>query len=165
MLDRLELLAVIGPAGSTGPLPAVSAAAFVDLPYSPALLLHSSFRAAILDDAEFAPACGYGFEAYFEEMYQDNETGTGSVFVARSYSWAEVIDFVMENARSHEARFMPPSLAWDAGFVLGWLSAHALVDRPVALMALEVLHRLIASSAHVRPCGRRVGGDGWPLDM
>lgn len=145
----------------------LTAAAFVDLPYSPALLLDSSFSAAITDDAEFPVACSSGYEAYFEEMYQENEECTGSVFVAQSYTRPDVIAFVMENARSHEAPFLPPSLAWDAGFVLGWLSAHALVDRPAALMGLEVLQRVIepALLVAVRPRGRRVGSDGWPLDL
>ena len=147
MLDQVEILAVIGPAVATGPLPAMSAAAFVDVPYSPALLLEASLSAAITDDEEFTSGCSWGFECYFEEMYRVNEERTGTVFVERSYSWAEVIAFVLENARSHEARYMPPSLAWDAGFVLGWLSAHALVDRPVALLALEVLRGLIEPSA------------------
>lgn len=149
MLDRLEALSVIGSGRvSTGPLPAFTAAAFVEVSYSPALLLEAYFSAVITDDREFAHACGCGFEAYFEEMYQVNEAGTGSVFVERSYTLAQVIAFVVENARSHEdPRPIASSVAWDAGFVLGWLSAHALVDRPVALMALEVLRALIEPSS------------------
>ena len=144
MLNQVGVSSVIGSGiTSTGPLLAVSAAAFVDLPYSPALLLDSCFSAAITSEREFRSACEYGFDDYFEEMYQSNEADTGSVFVERSYTLAEVIAFVVGNARSHEARFLPSSLAWDAGFVLGWLSAHALVDRPASLLALEVLRALI----------------------
>lgn len=171
MLDQLKALSVISSdvSGivSTGPLSAVSAAAFCELPYSPALLLDSSFSTEITDDPRFHKACAYGFDDYFEEMYEWN--GDESVFVAQSFSWADVIAFVIENVLHWRMidLVVEPAPAWDAGFVLGWLSAHALVDRPVSLMALEVLRALIESllSVAVQPCVRKVGGDGWPLDM
>lgn len=151
MLDQLVVSSsVIGSCSvsSTGPLPVVfTAAAFRDLPYSPALLLNSSFSAKITDDPKFHTSCGWGYEAYFEEMYAWDEEGDNLVFVAQPYTWADVVVLVVNNTLHWKLidslLYELPSHAQDAGFVLGWLSAHALVDRPVSLQALEVLRALI----------------------
>ena len=148
MLNQLAVSSVIGSRSvSTGPLSAVlSAAAFVDLPYSPALLLDSSFSANITDNPEFHKACKYGFDAYFEDMYELDEE-YNETFVEKRYSWAEVATLVGETVWSiglRDWRRVPS--AWGAGFGLGWLSAHALVERPVSLLALEVLRVLIEPS-------------------
>jgi hypothetical protein len=122
----------------------LTAAAFCDLPYSPALLLDGLFSAVITDDAEFHQACESGFNAYFEEMYELDEMLHES-FVARRYNWADLAGFVSETVWSihlHDWR-RGVSAAWGAGFGLGWLSAHALLDRPASEMALEVLRALI----------------------
>lgn len=145
MFNQLAVSSVIGSRSvSTGPLLAVSAAAFCELPYSSALLLDSSFGVDITDDSKFRRACESGFDAYFEEMYELD--GDRPFFVARSYSGSDMIVFVLENVLHCQAgdRLVDlPSVVWDAGFVLGWLSAHALVDRPASLLALEVLRALI----------------------
>ena len=145
MLDRLEALSVIGSRrASTDSLSlTVSAAAFVDLPYSPAVLLNSSFSVKLTDDVEFHRACESGFAAYFEEMYELDGQMQGT-FVEKRYEWADLVVFVGETVSSiHLRDWRRVSVAWGAGFGLGWLSAHALVDRPASVMALEVLRSLI----------------------
>ncbi len=72
--------------------------------------------------------------------------------VVQCYSWADVVVFVIENIlhwRKTDLIMIGPSPEWDAGFVLGWLSAHALVDRSVASQALEVLRALIRPASHL----------------
>ena len=146
MFNQLGVSSVIGSrCASTDSLSlTVSAAAFVDLPYSPALLLDSSFSATITDDSEFHTACESAFDAYFEEMYELD--GNKSVFVEKFYSGSDMVIFVLENVlhwKEDDRLAGLSSVAWDAGFALGWLSAHALVDRPASLLALEVLRALI----------------------
>ena len=147
MFNQLGVSSVIGSCrASTGLLLTVLAAAFVDLPYSPTVLLDSSFSAKLTDDAEFHRACASGFAAYFEEMYELDEQMQGK-FVEKRYEWADLVMFVSETASViHLCDWRRTSSAWGAGFGLGWLSAHGLVDRPVALMALEVLCVLIEPS-------------------
>ena len=141
MLDWLEALPVIGSnCVSSGPLPAVSAAAFVEVPYTPAVLLNARFSAVITDDSAFREACAEGFEMYFFELERDMP----------SYEWTDMVERVFAAAAPWDMRGVPAlPVTWSAGFVLGWLSAHALVDHLVALMALEVLHALIEPSLSV----------------
>ncbi len=121
----------------------LTAADFRDVPYSPALLLESRFDASITDDDEFAKGCAWGFDAYFEEMFQWNETRTELVFVQKAYTWAEVVSWLIEGVLTGDEPASLTSRAWRAGFLLGWLSALALTRRPMALLGLEVLHALI----------------------
>ena len=135
MLDQLQ---VAGP--ETGPLPVASVAAFGEVPYTPAVLLDARFSAALTDDPAFHEACAEGFEMYFLEAERE----------AQPYHWAKIVEVVFAAAAPWDMRGVPAlPVTWSVGFVLGWLSAHALVDRPVALMALEVLHALIEPSLSV----------------
>lgn len=122
---------------------------FVDLPYSPALLLDAGFDASITDPADFRSACDAGFDDYFEMMYCWSETRTDLVFVDRFYTWLEVQGGIVGNVvRTYgpsEQFFRVTPLSWRAGFVLGWLSALALVDRPLALRGLCLLVLLVPS--------------------
>ncbi len=123
----------------------LTAADFVDLPYSPALLLDSKFDVSITDDAEFREACEDGFKAYFEGMYEMDDEGDG-VFVACCYTWAEVVEQVADSVLSEgcPGRLLP--CAERAGFALGWLSALALTDPSMAMRALSVLEALLVPS-------------------
>ncbi len=116
-----------------------------DMPYAPVLLLDSKFDASITDDSEFREACEDGFKAYFEEMYEWDEEDD-DVFVERCYTWAEVIESVVDNALSEgePGRLLP--CVERAGFALGWLSALALTDRSMARRALTVLEALLVPS-------------------
>lgn len=58
--------------------PGLTVTAFAEVPYSPALLLESSFDASVTDSDEFHLGCKWGFDAYFDTMY-----GWGS----RKRSW------------------------------------------------------------------------------
>ena len=122
---------------------------FVDLPYSPALLLDARFGAELTDHQDFAAACGEGFDGYFSEMYHWNEDRSGTVFVDHFFTWDEVREMVVQEVAAYcaaycnesvfEQLYGPVSLAWRAGFVLGWLSALALSDRALALRGLALL--------------------------
>ncbi len=119
---------------------------FVDLPYTPALLLDAHFGAEITDHRKFAVACQDGFEWYFSAMWQPTEDKE-EVFVERVYTWAEVEKQVMGDMMRRydlsEVVFGAPSLPWRAGFVLGWLSGLALCDRGLALRGLELLKTVV----------------------
>ena len=71
-------------------------AVMCDLPYSPALLLKSSFDASITDSDEFRKACQWGYDAYFEDMYVTGESETALVFVAKCFTWVEIVEFVTQ---------------------------------------------------------------------
>src|SRR5437588_5825944 len=117
----------------------LTAAAFVDVPYSPAFLLESRFDASITDDPEFPFTCGCGFDAYFAEMFEWNEEHTDLVFVEKCYTWAEVAELVAETMLHEDRPEHIESNASRAGFVLGWLSALALTHRSLALTGLTLL--------------------------
>ncbi len=124
----------------------LTAAAFVDVPYSPAFLLESRFDASITDDPEFPFTCGCGFDAYFAEMFEWNEEHTDLVFVEKCYTWAEVVELVTETMLHGDKPERVESRSARAGFALGWLSALALVNREWALMGLTLLTVLVTPS-------------------
>ena len=139
MLSRVE---------SPSSLPMV--ALMREVPYSPALLLESSFDASITDSDEFRKACQWGYDAYFEDMYITGESETALVFVAKCYTWAEIVEFVTQNALGENAPGYFISRDWRAGFGLGWLSALALTNRQEAMMGLTMLTVLIVAPASDR---------------
>jgi hypothetical protein len=138
MIRTVEIITEVSP---------LTAADCSGLPYSPALLLGSKLDASITDDPEFRRACAWGFDTYFDEMYQWDESRENLVFVARTYTWDEVIEGVVRGTLFEDLPGCLVSAACRAGGVLGWLSAHALVNRSDAVLALAVLRSLI-----VRPC-------------
>ena len=155
----------------------LSLADFAVMPYSPAFLLDSKFDASLTDDPDFREGCEFGFVTYFDEMYEADEQGN-DVFVERRYSWAEVVEIVVDEVLSEEMGRLLPCVE-RAGVVLGWLSALALTDRAMAERALTVGEALLLPSGKawrqelseepVRPvyhlCSRSVDTAGWPLDM
>src|SRR5579875_190255 len=68
---------------------------FVDLPYSPVLLLDARFGAELTDHQDFAAACRDGFTFYFSEMYSWDEHVSESVFVDYFFTWDEIREMVM----------------------------------------------------------------------
>jgi hypothetical protein len=154
-------------------------AEYAEMPYAPTLLLDSKFDASLTDDPEFRRACESGFEGYFELMYEWNEDRTAAVFVEKRYTWADLAVLVDETVGDTGLQgWRGVSFAWGAGFGLGWLSAHALVQREDAELALARLTvgierrmqkrqgqvDLIAGSVRqLHP--RAVDTAGWPLDM
>jgi hypothetical protein len=121
----------------------VTLAEYAEMPYCPVFLLDAKFDASITDHPEFPKACEWGFETYFEEMYQWDESRENLVFVTRSYTWEEVVEGVVRAALFEEMPGCVVSVASRAGGVLGWLSAHALVNRSEALLAVTVLRHLM----------------------
>jgi hypothetical protein len=126
---------------------------FVDLPYSPALLLDAGFDASITDCLDFRDACQDGFGSYFEEGWEDDGQGN-EVFTNHFNTWHEVRgEIVGAVARRYDAveRFHEQQLggvvplSWRAGFALGWLSALALADRALALRGIGLLAWLVPS--------------------
>jgi hypothetical protein len=143
----------------------LSPSLFVDLPYSPVLLLDAHFGADLTDHKDFVTACGEGFEFYFENMYHYGSEDLPEVFEDYFYTWPEVEDVVIENVmlsspgeQVYVRMFGPISLAWRAGFVLGWLSALALVDRVLALCGLALLQQKVQT---LQRDERRADGEGW----
>ncbi len=122
---------------------------FVDLPYTPALLLDARFGAEITNDPEFARACADGYDCYFEELYDYAEDGIGEVFVDHVYTWAEIeeaiVDLVIRRYDLAEEFYGVASLARRAGLALGWLSGLALSDRGLALRGLSLLHTVVCA--------------------
>src|SRR5579885_711042 len=100
---------------------------FSGLPYSPVLLLDARFDASITDCSWFRDACSDGFEHYFEEVYEADESG--DVVVDRVYTWREVereiVEHVTRRYDAAERFYGVPCLPFRAGFMLGWLSALA----------------------------------------
>ena len=126
------------------------AAVVCEVPYSPALLLESSFDASITDSSEFRKACQWGFDAYFEYMYEFDSSGVELVFVSRLYTWVEIVELVVETALREDWAGYQISRDWRVGFGLGWLSALALVNRQEAMMGLTMLMALIVGSVSER---------------
>ena len=117
---------------------------FVDLPYSPVLLLPVHFDAALTSDPEYVTACEVGFDAYFEEMLVPGDSLEQASYVSYFYTCSEVLCLIADDLLGEEESiFSPSSSAWCAGFRLGWLSALALTQRDLALFVLAALVVLV----------------------
>ncbi len=132
--ESLPLVSLLPPAGSLTPVD------FPDVSYSPAFLLPVQFDASIMTDPEYQRACEVGFDDYVERLYEADERAF--------FTWDEVKNEVVRTLLDVQ-KVLPPgfptlSLAWASGFLLGWLSALALINRPLALSGLELLTVLIA---------------------
>lgn len=138
-METLALLTINAPS-------ALSPSIFADIPYSPDLLLDAHFGSHITDDPEFSRACQSNFDTYFEVMYQPDASGDGVQFVERFYTLPQVYREVCEDLFQTSPCAELPSLAWRVGFVLGWLSALALVQREEALKGLAIPRCLVGSS-------------------
>ncbi len=118
----------------------VSVADVIDMPYSSALLLDGRFDASLTDTSLFSRAGKSGFESYVESMWNEDEAGN-EVFVGRLYKRSAVLNIVRQNAVVDKV--FASELAWRVGFVLGWLSALALVQPDDALVGLRFLRELV----------------------
>lgn len=125
----------------TGPLLVLSPVDFVDVEYHAGLLLPVPFDGSITEHTEYVNACQYGYEAYFEVMLT-GETFETSTFEAHFYTRTEVVKEVVDNMTKAGWSGLD-SLAWRAGFLLGWLSALALTDAVLADLGVQVLLRLV----------------------
>jgi len=136
--------------------PGLTVAAFAEMPYSPALLLESSFDASVTDSDEFHLGCKWGFDAYFDTMYDWGESKAELVFVEKRYTWAEIVEFVIQTVLGKEPPGYVTLRDWRAGFGLGWLSALALTNRHEARLGLAMLTTLL-----VGPTSDRKGAASW----
>jgi hypothetical protein len=120
----------------------------IGLPYSPALLFDAGFDASITDGSDFSLACQNGFYGFFEDMYEDDASGDG-VFVGCSLTYLDVERVLVRNVVRHynvlEKFYGFSPLSWRAGWALGWLSALALFNRPLALQGIDLLSVLVPS--------------------
>lgn len=120
-------------------VPAVKPSDFLAVPYSSASLLEMALPIAVVVHSSFGQACEEGYYGYFRGMMR----GSGlfdACFENHFYTWDEVAAFLADELVS-----MPlDTVAWRAGFLLGWLSALALTDRALALRGVEVLRMLMA---------------------
>jgi hypothetical protein len=133
----------------TDALPVVVApSAFVDIPYSPGLLLPVPFDGSITTNPEYQQACKGGFDGYFEMLFTWTENGEYAP-VDRFYSHNDirqvVVNDVIQGVTEEHS-----SLAFCAGDMVGWLSALALTDRSLASYGLSLL---VAVIGHLRSCG------------
>ncbi len=134
--------------------PDLTVAAFVDVPYSPALLLESSFDVSVIHDLDFRSGCEWGYNAYFENMCEWDGAHEELIVVPQHYTWPKIVAFVVETAGAvgcfRDKRGDGFPFAWHAGFGLGWLSALALTNRHEAMMGLAMLTALIIPLASHR---------------
>jgi hypothetical protein len=132
---------------------------FVDLPYSPALLLDAGLGAELTDHTAFAPGCEGGYAMYFDALCDWNKVHSALVLVDHWYTWSEVERVVGESVIRRydlsEQFWGVRALPWRVGYVLGWLSALALSDYGLALRGLAWLHQV------VRVCLREEGAQAW----
>ena len=139
MIDPPENMPVL----TLTPVPRSSTPAdFQNLPYSPTLLLSAPFAASLTADPEYQAGCECGFDSYFTDMHHWLPGLRGFFFVDRLHTPASVRDYL-----SHEITYDPVRnpcfLSWRAGWGLGWLSALALTDQPLALSGLEQLQTIV----------------------
>jgi hypothetical protein len=112
---------------------------FQDISYSPTLLLPVQFDTSLTLDPEYQEACQVGFDEGFGLLSEEDER--------ELFNWDMVKNEVLTSLLDVQ-KVLPPgfptlSLAWASGFLLGWLSALALVDRSLALRGLELLTVLL----------------------
>ena len=112
---------------------------FQDISYSPKLLLPVQFDTRLTLDPEYQKACQVGFDDGFGRLSEEDERELFNWDVVRN----EVLRSLLDVQRVLPPGFPTCSLAWASGFLLGWLSALALVDRPLALRGLELLTVLL----------------------
>jgi hypothetical protein len=153
--EEALLVVSLVPAGET----VLTPAHFDTMPYMAAILLPVALDAAIAEDSEYRAGCQAGFESYFAEMHQWDETVTRYVFVNRYYTAAQIKRRVrLELLDSDANGWEPELLPWRTGFVHGWLSALSLTDRELALYGMDVLLALLKRKFSVgngKPCVRR----------
>lgn len=139
MIDSPENMPVL----TLTPVPRSSTPAdFQNLPYSPTLLLSAPFAASLTADPEYQAGCECGFDSYFTDMHHWLPGLRGFFFVDRLYTPASVRDYLSREITYDPVR-NPCFLSWRAGWGLGWLSALALTDRPLALSGLEQLQTIV----------------------
>lgn len=118
---------------------------FQDLSYAPGFLIEYLGNASITTHPEYRSGCKDGFHGYFDEMFVWNESGTDLVFRDHFYTRTEVITFLVNciiKDRYLDSRIVIP-FSFSVGFALGWLSALALTNYPLALSSLELLTVLV----------------------
>jgi hypothetical protein len=121
--------------------------------YSPDFLPNASFRVSVTSHPDFQKACFQGFEMYFEALIGVDKDGE-DVFTKPGYTWDEIVTFLVDNISIvNDGRFvLDISLAWTAGFTLGFLSALALYSPEDAQRGLAVLSVLLGPGAVASPC-------------
>jgi hypothetical protein len=112
---------------------------FQDISYSPAFLLPVQFDTRLTLDPEYQKACHVGFDDGIERLSEEDERELFTWDMVRN----EVLTSLLDVQRVLPPGFPTCSLAWASGFLLGWLSALALVDRLLALRGLELLTVLL----------------------
>ena len=93
----------------------LSPAQFKELHYTPTVLLESKFDASITDHVDFPVACEWGYDAYFDEMYQWNADRTAMLFVEHIHTLAEVQAKLIEEDRLTDTLVHVTSVGWRAG--------------------------------------------------
>lgn len=139
--DQLPDLIPAAPPAADTLAKRLTPADFYALPYTPALLLPLQLDQAITNHKEYQEACQWGFDFYFEEMHEWNETHDDLVFVEHIYTRREVLDLVAREMKGDMPHVFA-SLPCRVGVVLGTLSALALTDFPLAQVGVHLLLHL-----------------------
>jgi hypothetical protein len=107
--------------------------------YSPVFLLPVEFDTGLTHHPEYQEACHVGFDDAFGRLSEEDERELFTWDLVRN----EVLTSLLDVQKVLPPGFPTLSLAWASGFLLGWLSALALVDRSLALRGLELLTVLL----------------------
>jgi len=140
MLETVSLLESLPILPQTPKTRSLSPADFQHVSYSPALLLPAEFDTSLTHDPEYQKACHVGFGDGFGRLSEEDERELFTWDVVRN----EVLRSLLDVQKVLPPGFPTLSLAWASGFLLGWLSAFAVIDRPLALSGLELLTVLVA---------------------
>lgn len=138
--DQLPALSPGLSAVADTPIRRLTPADFSDTPYHPTLLLSLQVDQAITSHKEYQNACKWGYDFYFEGMYEEDEQGN-DVFAEHIYTEPEVATLVMREMQGDFPLAVP--LAIRVGVVLGMLSALALTDLPLAQLGRQMLLHLV----------------------
>ena len=138
LLEHSRTLTAVAPASITD---------CSDMPYSPVLLLDGRFDASLTDYVHFHRLCEAGFDGYFEATWVG-----GDWVIERARVYEEAAAFVRFEMLHVSPDYGIESLPIRAAFVLGWLSAFALVNRYAALRGLHLLVSLVESEQMKTSC-------------
>ena len=119
--------------------------------YTPALLLPlPDLSSAIVCDVDFATACSYGFDDYFESMIQlipaENEYGVDILFTYKPTTHKNVQALLAVELAANDT-----TLPFRVGFVFGWLSALSKYQPRLARVGVQLLCASVAAGRVVAP--------------
>ena len=138
--DQLAVVVPVISAGGNTPVRQVTPADVCQLPYTSALLLPLQLDRTITSHPDYQEACQWGYDFYFEEMYQENDQGE-EVFVEHFYTPRDVMELIAKE--TEDTKPWAAAFPIRVGVVLGILSALALTNLPLAHVGMQVLMHFV----------------------